>query len=395
MTDEIREANNTEETSTQGITFGLVAGEESGDILGADLILALKQTYPHASFVGIGGARMIAAGMKSFFPMERLSVMGFVEPLKRLPELLNIRSYLKQYFITNKPTVFIGIDAPDFNLSLEQTLKEHGVRTVHYVSPTVWAWRKRRIHKIKKAVDRMLCLFPFESRIYHEHRIPITFVGHPLADAIPLESSQADARLALGLPQNAKIVAILPGSRAQELRYLAEDFIKTACWLKNKNPDIIFISPSANEKTALQFKECLSKYPEIEIKQYEGNARTVMAAADVILTVSGTASLEAMLVKRPTIVAYKMSALGFALAKMIIKIPYIALPNLLAGKLLMKEFIQNDVDAQAMGKVILAYLESPLLSSQDNQAFLELHHMLRKNAGVTAASAIQDTIKEN
>lgn len=385
----------TQEASSKGICFGLVAGEESGDILGADLILALKQSYPDASFVGIGGARMISAGMKSFFPMERLSVMGFIEPLKRLPELLNIRSYLKQYFIQHKPTVFIGIDAPDFNLSLEQSLKSHGVRTVHYVSPTVWAWRKRRIFKIKKAVDRMLCLFPFEQQIYHEHQIPITFVGHPLADAIPLESSQMDARAVLGLPTDVKIVAILPGSRAQELRYLADDFIQTARWLKNKNPEIIFISPSANERTDQQFKESLSMYPDIQIKQYDGNARTVMAAADVILTVSGTASLEAMLVKRPTIVAYKMSSLGFALAKMIIKIPYIALPNLLAGKLLMKEFVQNDVNPEAMGNVILSYLESPHLSQQDYQAFLELHKALKKNAGLTAASAIQDTIKEN
>ncbi len=375
--------------------FGLVAGEESGDILGADLIEALKQLYPEASFVGIGGNRMIKAGMNSLFPMERLSVMGFIEPLKRLPELLKIRRFLKNYFIQNKPTVFIGIDAPDFNLSLEQSLKSHGVRTVHYVSPTVWAWRSGRIHKIKKAVHRMLCLFPFESKIYHEHNIPITCVGHPLADAIPLDSSQVEARKSLGLSLDKKIVALLPGSRAQELKYLATDFIETARWLKAQDPNIEFISPSANERTDKQFKDYLALYNDVEVNCFMGNARTVMAAADVILTVSGTASLEAMLVKRPTIVAYKMSALGFAVAKRIIHIPYIALPNLLAGKLLMKEFIQSAVDPQAMGEAILAYLHSPDLSLQDSKIFHELHGSLRKNAGQTAASAIKDVIKEN
>jgi len=379
----------------KSVCFGVVAGEVSGDILGADLIEALKQSFPDATFVGIGGDRMIKAGMNSLFPMERLSVMGFIEPLKRLLELLNIRRFLKNYFIQNKPTVFIGIDAPDFNLSLEQALKKHGIPTVHYVSPTVWAWRKRRIHKIKKAVNRMLCLFPFESQIYVEHNVPVTFVGHPLADAIPLDSSSDDARRLLGLPIGKKIVALLPGSRVQELFYLATDFIQTARWLKSQNPEIEFISPSANEKTDKQFKEYLKAFPDVKVNCFMGNARTVMAASDVILTVSGTASLEAMLVKRPTIVAYKMSAWGFAIAKRIIHIPYIALPNLLAGKLLMKEFIQSDVNPQAMGEAILAYLDSPDLSEQDSKVCHELHSSLRKNAGQTAASAIKELIKEN
>lgn len=395
MTDEIHEANNTEETSAQQICFGIVAGEDSGDILGADLIDALKKRYPDATFIGIGGERMIKLGMKSLFPMERLSVMGFIEPLKRLPELLKIRSTLKQFFIQNKPTVFIGIDAPDFNLSLEQSLKNQGVRTVHYVSPTVWAWRSGRIHKIKKAVNRMLCLFPFESNIYQKHNVPMTFVGHPLADAIPLYSSLQEARETLNLPMDKKIVALLPGSRAQELKYLATQFIETARWLKAQDPNIEFISPSANEKTDKLFKDYLALYPDVKVQCFRNNARTVMAAADAILTVSGTASLEAMLVKRPTIVAYKMSALGFAIAKRIIHVPYIALPNLLAGKLLMKEFIQSAVDPKAMGEALLAYLHSPDLSDQVNKIFHELHCSLKKNAGFTAASAIEDVIKEN
>lgn len=379
----------------KSVIFGLVAGEDSGDILGADLIEALKQSYPQATFIGIGGPRMIKAGMQSFYPMERLSVMGFIEPLKRLPELLRIRRFLKNTFLNNKPTVFIGIDAPDFNLSLESYLKKHGVRTVHYVSPTVWAWRKGRIHKIKKAIHRMLCIFPFETPIYQQHEIPMTFVGHPLADVIPMDSSKTEAREALSLPQDCKIVAILPGSRKQELHYLAKDFIETALWLKGMRPDLKFIAPLANSHTQEQFKNYLAQYPQIEVTCFKGNARTVMAASDVVLTVSGTASLEAMLVKRPTIVAYKMSKLGFAIAKRLIHVPYIALPNLLANKLLMKEFIQDAVNPQEMGKAILAYLDSPALIEQDSNLFRQLHESLRKDAGKTAANAIKEVIKEN
>jgi lipid-A-disaccharide synthase len=320
--------------------------------------------------------------------------MGFIEPLKRLPELLKIRSTLKKYFIKNKPTVFIGIDAPDFNLSLEHSLKNNGITTVHYVSPTVWAWRKGRIHKIKKAIDHMLCLFPFETQIYQSHAVPITCVGHPLADSIPLHSDQSVARTELNLPLNSKIIALLPGSRTQELNYLAKEFIETARWLKARDPELRFIAASANGSTYEQFKGYLAHYKDVKVDIFQGNARTVMAASDAILTVSGTASLEAMLVKRPTVVAYKMSALGFAIAKRLIRIPYIALPNLLAGKLLMKEFVQSAVNPAAMGQVILEYLQSPLLTKESAATFLSLHHSLKKNAGQTAASAIQDLIKE-
>ncbi|MGE3318854.1 MAG: lipid-A-disaccharide synthase [Candidatus Berkiella sp.] len=386
---------NAENSAAQKICFGIVAGEISGDILGADLIAALKETYPDATFVGIGGERMIKAGMQTLFPMERLSVMGFIEPLKRLPELLRIRSFLKQYFIKHKPTVFIGIDAPDFNLSLELYLKKHGVRTVHYVSPTVWAWRKGRIHKIKKAVNRMLCVFPFESPIYEEYQVPMTFVGHPLADEIPMDSSKSQARTILDLPQEKKIVALLPGSRAQEIAKLGQPFIETARWLKANFEEVEFISPLVNESIEEQFKAQLACNTDVKVKCFKGNARTVMAAADVVLTVSGTASLEAMLVKRPTIVAYKMSKLGFVIAKRIIHVPYIALPNLLAGKLIMKEFIQEAVKPEAMGKAILAYLMTPELSEQDSAIFSEIHESLRKDAGKTAASAIREVIKEN
>ncbi len=379
----------------KALCFGLVAGEESGDILGADLILALKKTYPHATFVGIGGKRMIEAGFQSLFPLERLSVMGFIEPLKRLRELLAIRAYLKKYFTLHRPAAFIGIDAPDFNLSLEHSLKKQGLCTVHYVSPTVWAWRKRRIYKIKKAVNCVLCLFPFETAIYQEYQVGHAFVGHPLADAIPLYSSKNTAREELGLPQDKQIVAILPGSRQQELKYLAKDFLDTARWIRQQLPAVEFITPCANESTEKQFNEYLKEYPDLKLNLFQGNARKVMTASDVVLTVSGTASLEAMLVKRPTIVAYKMSPLSFAIAKRIIKIPYIALPNLLAGKGLMKEFVQNDVNPQAMGKAIIEYLQSPALSEEVAQQFLTLHQSLQKNAGASAAQAISLLIKDS
>jgi len=383
------------DTEKSAPLFGIVAGEVSGDILGADLIAALKETYPDAKFVGIGGERMINAGMQTLFPIDRLSVMGLIEPLKRLPELLRIRRFLKNYFMTHRPTVFIGIDAPDFNLGLEAYFKKQGIRTVHYVSPTVWAWRKGRIHKIKKAVNRMLCVFPFESPIYEKHQVPMTFVGHPLADEIPMDSSKSQARTLLNVAQEKKIIAILPGSRAQEIANLAQPFIETARWLKARLPEVEFISPLVSEKIEQQFKAQLALNPDVEVKCFKGNARTVMAAADVVLTVSGTASLEAMLVKRPTIVAYKMSKLGYAIAKRIIHVPFIALPNLLAGKLIMKEFIQDDVKPEMMGEAILAYLMTPQLTVQDSAVFCELHKTLRKDAGKTAASAIKEVIKES
>lgn len=368
--------------------IGIVAGEESGDILGADLIFSLKKRFPDAQFEGIGGKRMINAGFNSLYPLERLSVMGIIEPLKRLPEILSIRKGLRNHFLKRNPDIVIGIDAPDFNLSLEQSLKLKGIKTAHYVSPTVWAWRKGRIHKIKKAVDLMLTLFPFENKIYEQHAIPVACVGHTLADQIPLHSDKQAARLALGLPLSVKIVALLPGSREQELHYLAKTFIETAVWLQKQDPDIQFISATPNNEREKQFKAYQTEMNGPSIQLFKDAATTVMAAADAIICASGTATLQAMLVKRPTIIAYKMSPWVFAIAKRLVKVPYIGLPNLLAGKCVMPEFIQTEVQADKMGEKILHFLQHENACLEVVKDFEHIHQQLRKNAGESSASAI-------
>ncbi len=374
--------------------IGLVAVEESGDILGADLMAALQKKYPNAIFEGIGGKRMQAIGFNSLYPLERLSVMGIIEPLKRIFEILSIRKGLKNHFLKTKPAVVIGIDGPDFNLSLEKSLKKQGIKTVHYVSPTVWAWRKNRIHTIKKAVNLVLALFPFETKIYEENNIPVCFVGHTLADSIPMHSDQHHARSQLALLPRGKIVALLPGSRRQELAFLAQPFIETAKWLKQQDPTITFISACANEQREAQLRQAIAANNGPEITLFQGQATTVMAAADAILLASGTASLQAMLVKRPTVIAYKMKAWVFAIAKRMIKVPFIGLPNLLANRLVMPEFIQSQVEPQVMGKQILSYLNDPFAQEALTTTYEEIHHSLRRNAGETAANAISQLIKD-
>ncbi|MGD9590927.1 MAG: lipid-A-disaccharide synthase [Candidatus Berkiella sp.] len=374
--------------------IGLVAVEESGDILGANLMAALQKRYPDATFEGIGGKRMIERGFVSLYPLERLSVMGLIEPLKRLFEILNIRKGLKNHFLRTKPAIVIGIDGPDFNLSLERTLKNHGLKTVHYVSPTVWAWRKGRIHTIKKAVDLVLTLFPFETKIYQDNAIPVCFVGHTLADSIPMHSDKTAARLKLGLPADGKIVAILPGSRRQELNFLASPFLQTAAILHQKDPSITFISACANEARQAQLQEIMRLENAPPVKLFQDQATLVMAAADAIILASGTASLQAMLVKRPTIIAYKMKPWVFAIAKRLVKVPFIGLPNLLANKMVMPEYIQSEVKPQEMAEQIMTYLSNPELQQGLTKTYEEIHHLIKQDAGETAANAISQLLKE-
>ncbi len=374
--------------------IGIVAVEESGDILGADLMAALLKHYPDAQFEGIGGQRMLALGFKSLYPLERLSVMGLIEPLKRLFEILSIRRNLKNYFLKSKPSVVIGIDGPDFNLSLEKSLKAKGLKTVHYVSPTLWAWRKGRIHTIKKAVDLVLALFPFETPIYHKHQIPVCLVGHSLADSIPMHSDKAIARKELNLPMEGKVVALLPGSRHQELHYLGEPFVKTAQWLHEQDPSITFISACANKERQRQWASIIENMQGPKVSLFDGKATTVMAASDAILVASGTASLQAMLVKRPTVIAYKMKPWVFAIAKRLVKVPFIGLPNLLANKQIMPEFIQENVQPDRIGQQLLTYLANPAIVSGLTAEYEKIHDDLRRNAGETAAKAISQLIKE-
>lgn len=380
--------------STVPLRIGIIAGESSGDILGSDLMHYIKRDYPDAIFEGMGGTRMIAEGCLSFFPLERLSVMGFIEPLKRLPELLKIRRTLIQHFLRHPPDVFIGIDSPDFNLGIEKKLKKAGIKTVHYVSPTVWAWRQGRIHQIKKAVDLMLTLFPFEATIYHQHAIPVVTVGHPLADQIPLETDKIAARKTLQLPETGRIVAILPGSRHQELHYLAPTFCQTAALLQQAHPECLFISAFPTQERIDQFEAIRQSTTEdLPIKTYLGQSRCVMGAADAILIASGTGSLEAMLVKRPTVVAYKMSPFTFWLGKKLIKVPYIALPNLLAQKAIMPEYIQDDATPDQLARALLTMLDFAYDTHQLCEPFVTQHHQLKKNAGLTGAAAIHKLLQ--
>ncbi|RZA06070.1 MAG: lipid-A-disaccharide synthase, partial [Moraxellaceae bacterium] len=306
------------------IHIGIVVGEASGDILGAALIVELRKIYPNAEFSGIGGPRMLALGFHSYFPQDRLAVMGLIEPLKRLPELLRIRKFLREHFIANRPAVFIGIDSPDFTISLEGSLKEHGIKTVHYVSPSVWAWRQKRIFKIAKSVDLMLTLLPFEAAFYEKHNVPVEFVGHHLADEIPLEVDKYQARRELGIPEHARVVALLPGSRATEVERMGSLFMHTAVFCLEQDPELLFYIPAANSDRYRQLHHQLNDYVDFPLQLFNGNSHRVMAAADVLLLASGTVTLEALLLKKPMVVAYKMAPLTFKILSWLVKTPYIS-----------------------------------------------------------------------
>lgn len=379
--------------ATRPLRFGIVAGEASGDLLGAGLITAIKQQYPDAIFEGIAGPQMIAAGASSLFPMDRLSVMGIVEVLGRYRELLGIRRQLANHFRQNPPDAFIGIDAPDFTLGLEKQLRIAGIKTVHYVSPSVWAWRQRRVKKIAASTDLMLTLFPFEASFYQQYQVPVCFVGHPLADTIPLVVDKQAARQQLGLSTTAEVLALLPGSRSNELHYLARPFIETACWLQARRPTLEFVVPLANPQRRAQFQQTMAQL-EAEGRELprltliDGQSREVMAAADVVLLASGTAALEAMLLKRPMVVAYKLAPLTYWLAKRLVKVKNVSLPNLLSNESLVPELIQHEATAENMGQKVLTYFKNPVMMDELNQRFTKIHQTLRQDASQQAADAI-------
>ena len=373
------------------LRVGMLAGEASGDILGAGLIAALQKRFETVEVIGIAGPRMQALGARSLFPMERLSVMGLVEPLKRLPELLRIRRNLRLHFLENRPDVFIGIDSPDFNLGLEEALKAAGIPTVHYVSPSVWAWRQGRIKKIARAVDHMLTLLPFEADFYREHEVPVTFVGHPLADEIPLEVDVAAARKKLALSRADRVVALLPGSRGGEVRLLGPLFLQAANWCHQRRPELKFVLPAANAERRQQIETQLAEMSGAEnlpVTVLDGDSQTALAAADAVLIASGTATLETMLMGKPMVVAYKMAALSYAIFSRMLHTPWVSLPNLLAQKELVPEILQDDATPEALGAAILRYFDDPLLHDQLQRDFSELHQQLRRNASEKAAEAI-------
>lgn len=369
---------------TGKLRVALVAGEASGDILGAGLMQALRERHPEVEFIGVGGARMQAQGLVSEFPMERLAVMGLVEVLGRLRELLRRRKELIRNLILARPDVFIGIDAPDFNLGLELQLRRAGIRTVHYVSPSVWAWRQKRVLKIKQACDLMLALFPFEAKFYEEHGVPVRFVGHPLANTIPLEADRAAAREQLDLPADAQVVALLPGSRGGEVGKLGALFLDTAERLLQQRPGLRFVLPCASPERRAQLEQMLQGR-QLPLQLLDGQSHEALAACDAVLIASGTATLEALLYKRPMVVAYKVAPLTYAILKRLVKSPYISLPNLLAGRLLAPELIQDAATPEALAQHLLPLLDD---GSAQTESFDAIHRALRQDASAQAAEAV-------
>lgn len=371
------------------IRIGIVVGETSGDLLAADLCKELKRRQIPFSVSGIAGPALQQEGAYSLYPMERLSVMGIGEIFKQLPQLLRCRREMTEYFINQPPDVFIGVDAPEFNLDLEKNLKKQGIRTIHYVSPSVWAWRRGRLKKIAKAVNLMLCLFPFEKYFYQQHRIPVQFVGHPSADEIPLTIDSLVARKNLGLSESSPIVAILPGSRRNEINYLGTLFLQTAMRCYQQNSKLVFVLAAVNEEREQQFIKLAKQItPTLPFRIIRAQSRQVMAAANVVLLASGTATLEAMLLKKPMVVAYRMSRLSYWMAKLLIKVDYIALPNLLAKKLLVPEFIQKKANVDNLSQAVFYYLNNPDIVSKLEKEFLVLHQQLRCHASKQAVNAI-------
>jgi len=372
--------------------IGVLAGEASGDLLGSRVLAALRARFPGLVVEGIGGPLMEAQGLRSMFPMERLSVMGLVEPLKRLPELLRIRREVYRHFAANPPDVFLGIDSPDFNLRLERRLRERGISTAHLVSPSVWAWRRGRIHSIKHAVDLMLCLFPFETGIYDQNGVPALFVGHPLADEIALQTDRALARQALGLDPAATVLALLPGSRAAEVRLLAPLFLQAARLLRQFDPALVLALPAASAARRTELEQLLAAYRDLEVTLVQGCSREVMAACDGALLASGTATLEAALLKRPMVVAYRMGALSWLLLRALVKTPFAALPNILAGRAVVPELLQQAATPAAMAAALRPLLAGEPAAARQLEAFESLHRELRQGFGERAAEALSTLV---
>ena len=377
--------------NSPGPIFGIVAGEASGDTLGADLIRALKVQHPNARFIGIAGPQMLSEGAETLVPMERLSVMGLVEVLGRLPELLARRKRLITTLVEAKPDVFIGIDAPDFNLTLELKLRQAGIKTVHYVSPSVWAWRQKRVLKIRDACDLMLTLFPFEAQFYQDHQVPVRFVGHPLADTIPPQADRAAAREALNLAHEQPVVALMPGSRGGEVSRLGSLFLDAAVRLRTLRPGIQFVLPCSSPERRAQLEQMLVGR-DLPLTLLNGRSHEALAACDAVLIASGTATLEALLYKRPMVVAYKVAPLTYRILKRLVTSAYISLPNLLAERLLVPEMIQDAATPEALAQLLAPLLDGGTVQPE---GFDVIHRALRRDASVQAAQAVLQLVGRN
>jgi lipid-A-disaccharide synthase len=381
--------------------IALVAGEASGDLLGAGLIERLRERFPDATFAGIGGPRMRAAGFEAWHDCSELALMGLAEVLRHLPRLLRLRRHLFARLLEWRPDVFVGIDAPDFNLGLERRLKDAGLRTVHYVSPSVWAWREGRAAKIGRSAERVLCLFPMEPPIYARHGVDARFVGHPLADAMPLEPDRAGARAALGLPQDAPVLALLPGSRLGEIKRLAGEFLAAADRVRGQVPSLHVVAPMANGACRAAFEQQLAwmfEDPQDEMRRrvhvLDGQAHEAMIAADVVLLASGTATLEALLAKRAMVVAYRIAPLTYAIVRGLglMKTDRFSLPNALAGEALVPELMQDDCRADKLAAELLRWLREPERIAALQPRFEAIHRELRRDASARAADAIAELL---
>lgn len=376
--------------------FALVAGEASGDALGASLIAALRERHPRASFCGVAGERMRAAGCEAWFDAEELAVMGLTEVLGHLPRLLRLRRRLLRRVVDERPDALIGIDAPDFNLGLERRARGHGIRTVHYVSPTVWAWRPGRVRTIARSADLVLCLFPFEPRWYQDHGVAARYTGHPLADAIPPSSDRDAARRALGLDPQAACLALLPGSRVGEVERLAGPLLEAAGILRAEHPDLQVVAPLAGQRAAAVFEAARAAAGEAGCRVLDGQALAAMAAADVVVCASGTATLECLLVKRPMVVVYRLAPSTYRIARWLrlVRTRFVALPNILAGEALVPELLQDAVTGEAIAAEVRRWLGDAEAREALQARFAELHDRLRQDAARSAAAAVSELLEQ-
>ena len=379
------------------VRIAIVAGEPSGDELGGELIQALKTYLPHAEFFGIGGEKMCSHGLVSLFPLEKLAIRGLIEVIRHLPGILTIRHKLKKYILQKRPDIYIGIDAPDFNLSLEKVLKRAGIPTVHYVGPSVWMWRKNRIEKIRQAVSHLLLILPFEKAIWDKAGVAATYVGHPLADTIPLKNDQSVVKRELGIAQNTSVITLLPGSRLSEVEYLSTLLIETAKQLYKQHKNMVFLVPLATPQTHDYFCKAITanEAQDVPIKMILGNAQKMMQAADVVILASGTATLEASLLKKPMVIIYKLNKLTYHLLKNKFYLPYFGLPNIISQRFVVPELIQNAANVGNVVEAVENYLNNPQLCRELTDHFTDLHRSLRNNACDKAAQAVLSILEQH
>ena len=372
------------------VRVGMVAGEASGDQLAAHLIGALKERRPQMQFSGIGGPKMAAQGFVSDFPMERLSVRGYTEALLHYREIMGIRRRLATRMLAERPSLFIGVDSSDFNLGLERQLRNAGIPAIHYVSPAVWAWRRWRVRRIARSVNHILCMFPFEAPLYDKAGVPATYVGHPLADVIPLDPKKDEAKAQLRLPARKLIVALLPGSRRSELRHMAVAFLLAAHRFRQEVPEVHFVCPMVTRETRDMFERAVyeQQQTELPLTLMFGHSHEALAAADLALVASGTATLEAALFKTPMVIAYRQSPLSWALMRTMLYLPYVGMPNILAGEKLVPELLQGDAGPAALAGALLALLRDTAAQKRQVERFHEIHRQLRQNTAKKAADAI-------